>query len=244
MRGPFSLIGTAVSYARTQKTLVGITVWLLILPNVIVQMLSTMMEQRTNGTIDAIASPQQSTFALLAIVTMLGCSVVLLWGGACVILIGRKLVHSRAGRKRSSVRSVMGEARTSIIPLILTSILRGCFTFLWSLLFIIPGVIYSIRTAFYSIVVVTEGTSYRAALRRSSEAVRGHTWKALWRLIAIYCALFLPVHLLSIVLHEVGEGGGIVFTLAANALTGALTAPVTVLSIFATMAMYDELKRP
>ncbi|MBM3227565.1 hypothetical protein FJZ27_01725 [Candidatus Peribacteria bacterium] len=243
MRGPLSLISTSLSYARTQQTLVGVTLWLLLLPGVVVQTVPRLMEERA-GDVLFLTTTQQSSFILITFLIMLACSVVMLWGGACVIVIGRKLVRSRAGRKRSSVRSVMGEARTYIIPLILTGILRACMTLLWSLLLVIPGIIYAVRTSMYSIIVITEGISYRASLRRSKEIVSGATWAVLWRTVAIFAVLFLPIHILSIFFEAMTKSSvSIGLPLMTDVIIASLFAPMTALSTFAMMVMFDDLKR-
>lgn len=60
---------------------------------------------------------------------------------------------------------------------ILLNILIGVFTFLWSLLFIIPGIIksYSYRLSFF-ILVDNPELSANEALRKSNEMMKGHKW--------------------------------------------------------------------
>ncbi len=244
MKGPLSLIGTAWAYARKQPSLTGVTLWLLLVPGAIVNIGTTLLEWNSDAGAGTLAPEQHATLTLLLIVILVVVAVIMVWGGACVTVIGRKLVHSRAGRKRSSIRAIMQEARVFIIPLLLTSILRSCFALLWSLLFVIPGIIYSIRTAFYAIVIVTEDMAYRSALKRSSALVRGHTWQVLWRLAAILIVLYLPVNVISMLLYTLTEATlGIAGTLGVDILDAALNAPMTMLSILASMAMYDELKK-
>jgi uncharacterized membrane protein len=244
VKGPLTLIGTAWIFARKQPSLAGVTVWLLLLPGAALNMLSTLLDWNTNDGAGSLAPEEHATLTLLAIVGLIVVSILMVWGGACVIVIGRKLVHSPAGRKRTSIRAIMQEARVFIIPLLLTGILRSCFALLWSLLLIIPGIIYSIRTTFYTIVVVTENMAYRDALKRSSALVRGLTWQVLWRIAVILIVLFGPVNILSSALYGLaGEGFGITGTLVIDFLDAAVNAPMTALSLLASMAMYDELKK-
>ncbi len=218
--------------------------WLLLLPGAAVNMFSTLLDWNTNDGAGTLAPEQHATLTLVTIVGLMILSILMVWGGACVLIIGRKLVHSPAGRKRTSIRAIMQEARVFIIPLLLTGILRSCFALLWSLLLVIPGIIYSIRTTFYTIVIVTEDEAYRSALKKSASLVRGQTWQVLWRVAAILIILFGPVNILSSALYGiVGEGFGMTGTLVIDVLDAAVNAPMTALSLLASMAMYDELKR-
>ncbi len=244
MKGPLSLIGTAWIFARKQPSLAGVILWLLLLPGAAVNMFVTLLDWNINDGAETLAPEEHATLILVTIVGLVILSILMVWGGACVLIIGRKLVHSPAGRKRTSIRAIMQEARVFIIPLLLTGILRSCFALLWSLLLIIPGIIYSIRTTFYMIVIVTEDEAYRSALKKSSSLVRGHTWPVLWRIAAVLMILFVPINILSSALYGIaGAGFGTTGTLVIDVLDAAVNAPMTALSLLASMAMYDELKK-
>ena len=178
--------------------------------------------------------------SVLLVLGMLIFMVLMLWGVANILLIGRKLVSSRAGRNRTSLTAVAREGRLLIIPLLLTEILRSCFTLLWGILFIIPGILYAIRTTFYNIIVVTEGIAYRKALQRSKTVVRGHTWAALWRIAVLLIVLYAPINLLSFIGYAAVDGSNATF--AIDILDALLNAPATVISLLATVALYDELQ--
>ena len=74
------------------------------------------------------------------------------------------------------------------------TILVAVFTFLWTLLFYIPGIIksYSYSMAFYVLADNPEMTA-REALRESKEIMKGHKWE----LFVIYLS-FILWHLLAI----------------------------------------------
>jgi len=87
------------------------------------------------------------------------------------------------------------------LPLFFTSILRSCFTLFWAILLVVPGIIYSIRTTFYAVVVVAEDISYRAALHRSTTMVKGRTGQIFWILLGMNVLLFLPAIMVTAALE-------------------------------------------
>ena len=131
---------------------------------------------------------------LLVILGLTALWIVTVWGEVCVLLIGRRMLQAKAGRARTSFKAVRLQSHGFIIPLILTGIIRVGMTILWALLLVIPGIIYAVRTVFYPITVVCEGYSYRDALERSAEVVRGQFWQVLLMLIMLGVIIFIPVY--------------------------------------------------
>ena len=169
-------------------------------------------------------------------------AIVYTWGIGCVLLISNKLYKSKAGRKRSSLNAVRKEAQKYIVPLFLTSILRSCFTFLWLLLLIIPGIIYSIRTMFFSVEVVLEDNAYRNGLRKTKETVTGNTWKAFWSVLGVSVILFLPATMVDIALNYILDElleipGLLIAAIISNGIFGILT----IIFTLASMIIYREL---
>lgn len=78
----------------------------------------------------AVGSAEQ---AAVLFVLYVGATVVLTWGTACVLTVGKRLLQAKAGRLRTSFKAVRGHAAGLIVPIILTEILRGCITLLWGL---------------------------------------------------------------------------------------------------------------
>jgi len=129
----------------------------------------------------------------LLIAMQIAFSLFLIWGVACILLVGKRVLSANgAGRNRTSFRVVRKEARKYVLTLFFTGILRTCITILWTLLLIIPGIIYSLRTIFYHITIVCEGKEYRSALHKSISVVRGHTWKVFWYMLGLGFSLFVP----------------------------------------------------
>lgn len=216
--------------------------WFFLVPGAAMNMLSTVMEWNKEAGFMGFTETQQSMFTLMVVAMIVLFAVIMLWGGACVLLVGKKLVHSPAGRNRTSLVAVAREGRSFIVPLLLTQLLRFCFTLLWSLLLIIPGIIYAIRTTFYTIIIVAEDTAYRAALRQSIALVRGHTWSVLWRLAVILIVIYGPPNLLSLLGYWLVEGMHDSAMLTMDVVDAVLNAPATIIALLAVVALYDELK--
>lgn len=204
-------------------------------------MLTTVMEWNKEAGFMGFTDAQQHMFTLIIVIATVLLVVIMLWGAACVLLVGKKLVHSPAGRNRTSLAAVAREGRFFIVPLLLTGILRSCIGLLWSLLLIVPGIIYAIRTTFYTIIIVAEDISYRAALRQSIVLVRGHTWQVLWRLAVIFTVIYGPPNLLATLGYWV-VGAYETGMLVMDAVDAALNAPATIIALLASVALYEELK--
>lgn len=95
-----------------------------------------------------VATPQEA--AVLIVLTIAGL-VLLTWGVACTLVVGKRLLQAKAGRTRTSFKAVRGHAAGLIIPLILTDVLRGCIAFLWS----IPAIVLAVVT-----MTIAGGTSW------------------------------------------------------------------------------------
>lgn len=75
-----------------------------------------------------VAHPQQLAVLVVLHIAMI---ILLTWGIACTLTVGRRMLQAKSGRLRTSFNAVQGQARGLIIPLLLTDILRGCITLLW-----------------------------------------------------------------------------------------------------------------
>lgn len=88
----------------------------------------------------------------------------------------------------------------NIIEYIITHILRGVFIFLWTLLFIIPGIIktFSYAMTFY-ILADEPNLRPQEAIQRSREMMHGHKW----RLFMLYLS-FIGWYLLALLTFGIG----------------------------------------
>lgn len=125
-----------------QPVLVPILAWLLILPSTLQEWLS-----RTGSTLPRllvelrVGVRLEELFISSAILLL---SLVTLWGWSCVLLLGKRMIQSRAGRARTSFRCVRKDALPFVLPLLFTSLLQGCFILYRSLLYVIPTLVISL----------------------------------------------------------------------------------------------------
>jgi len=234
MLGIFALIGDAWNFGRRQPVLIHASFWLLLLPMLIIMLLSRFV------VLQRFSDPADTGSATAAFLGMVILSVIFLWGITCVLVIGKRLIAAKAGRSRTSFKSVRREARGFIIPLILTSVLRSVFTFLWGILLIVPGIIYAIRTVFYAIIIVEEGIAYRAALKRSKDIVRGQLWTVFWKVVVIALLLFVPIKIITAVLLAFSSGPAAIVGIAI--ISTVLTTVSTVLFLLCLIEMYGALR--
>jgi uncharacterized membrane protein len=233
LSSPFALIGSAWEFAGKQPALKHVGVWLVFLPLAGIQVLLRFLpEDPTTG---------DGRVLLAMALAILLLSLLMLWGDACVLVVGKRLLSSNAGRTRTSFRAVRAQARGFVLPLLITDILRTGMTILWSLLLVIPGVIYSIRTVFAAIVIVAEGKAYRPALRRSMDVVRGRTFAAFLSLLGLSITLFLPIQALSLAAELMIEDMHPGYGVAADVIVSACHSVSIVVHGLAMILLYGEL---
>jgi uncharacterized membrane protein len=95
------------------------------------------------------------------------------------------------------------KAKAHVLSFILISFLVGFFTFLWSLLFIIPGIIAATRYSLAPWVYFYEGLKGRAAIKRSKELVKGYTGSVFGRYALLYLFYFLISYIPLLILNLV-----------------------------------------
>ncbi len=229
-----SPLSSAWIFARSQPALRSVGFWLLFLPlfgmNVLVRFADVLRQEQ---------SATANVLALVVVALFLG--ILLVWGTACVTVIGKRLLQNRAGRSRTSFRAVAKQASSFVIPLLLTGILRSCITTLWAILLIIPGIIYNLSTIFYPVVVVCEGLSYRPALQRSKQILKGQWWSGVLRILWIAIVLFTPVHVV-LALLEVSTND-FLRGLALDFIGSAADAFLIIIFTLAMIVVYGELKK-
>ncbi|MDD5026805.1 MAG: hypothetical protein PHH13_05565 [Candidatus Peribacteraceae bacterium] len=241
----FFPIGEAWTFYRKQPILNATLLWLLILPSIGLTELSVLQEEHPYFQMlaeEGITHMTDLRLFLLVFAADIALSLLLLWGIACVLLIGKRLISKRAGRVRRSFKTVRIEAAGYLIPLIFTSILRGCFTFFWSLLLIFPGILYYLRTVFYPIAIIAEDRGFRDALTRSKEATRGRLIGTIGRLIFIGLILFIPASLIDAIIHILLEPLHPNMIFALPVFSAFLFAVPLMLMLLVTTIVYGTLK--
>jgi hypothetical protein len=109
-------------------------------------------------------------------------------------------------KEKPAIKDLFHECRKQYFwPLLLVNVLVFVFVFLWTLLLIIPGIIFGVYYSFAGWVLVFEGYKGRNALKRSKELVKGNWWGVFGRYMFLYLALFLFLVVLDIILTPLGE---------------------------------------
>lgn len=218
---------------------------MIIIPNIFITLVLSPLDENSQSLYLIKSVTGLSDYEVFALVGLLLImfGVWFLWGVACVFTVGKRIIKSPAGRSRSSFAVVRQQGKKLIIPLLLTTLLRDCFTLFWSLLLIIPGIIYSIRTSFYEVIIACEGKEYREALKYSQKIVKGHTWQVFLYMLGISLIIFIPVIFITIGIEVIALttlSGALV--LASIILQGAVHSFASVLLFLSIIILYKEVK--
>lgn len=92
-------------------------------------------------------------------------------GVACVML-------ALTRRESTELDDMFGGFRSGFADNLVAGLLVSVFTFLWSLLFVIPGIVKALSYSMtYYILSDNPGTPAMKAIERSQEMMRGHKWQ-------------------------------------------------------------------
>ncbi len=236
MPSPFTLIGESWQFSQKQTVLFPVTIWLLALPEIGATLLMKLLPEQADP---ALWSGNTTILAALGIGVMW---LLFTWGMCCVLVVGRRLLKLKVGRTRTSFRAVRTQAMRSMLPLILTGILQMCFTILWSVLLIIPGIIYSLRTSLYTVAVACEGITYREALNRSKSLIDQHLFASFLTIITLNLLLFTPIMMLEIGGANLVPADDMIPSLLLTIFTAGLRAIATLLSLLSMVSLYAYLR--
>jgi uncharacterized membrane protein len=109
-----------------------------------------------------------------------------------------------AGDSQGTVGEAYRKAKPFVWSFLALILITAIFTLLWTLLFIIPGIIFAVSYVFAQFVFLFEGLRFTAALKRSRELVKGHWWAVFGRLVCMW----LVYVVVGIVLSMFGKAGG------------------------------------
>lgn len=238
----FTIVGKAWDFLKKHPVLNHVTFWLVALPMAGVFSLEQ-LQQTHPAFAEGAVFAHHSLLILGVIFAQLALSILMIWGTACILLISKKLIGNSAGRKRSSFKNVSKEAGGYVANLFLTGILRGCITLLWGLLFIVPGVMYAIRTYFYNIAIVCEEKEFRGALQQSKDIVTGNTWQTFLCLCGLAFVLLGPIAIISGIFIGTVERIDSRLLISANLIAGGFWGIATVVFVISNVILYDILKR-
>ncbi len=242
IRRAFTITSQAWEFYKKQPVLNSVLLWLFILPFTGIYIVEESV--MINETLGEFAWKETDLRPLLLIgAAELLLAIVIIWGIASTTVVGKRLLTSKAGRTRSSFKVVRTEGSKYIINLFLTGILRDCFTILWGILLIVPGVIYAVRTVFYNITIVCEGLGGRKALKKSKEVVKGHTLSTFLYLLVIATVIFVPAVIIAVTVDGLARNLDTRLLFAANIMGNSVFSFSILLFTLATIILYGEVKK-
>lgn len=115
------------------------------------------------------------------------------WTGSAYVLAITKIAEG----KIIGARQTFKEARTILWRVIGTSGLVSLIVLVGYILFIVPGLVFSVWYSFAVFIAITEGAHVVNAIKKSKELVKGYFWPVAGRLLVFM--------LLSIVIQLVGS---------------------------------------
>ena len=124
------------------------------------------------------------TFGLLGL-----CSVLFLIYFSVRAKVGVMLVCSE--NQDVSAKELFKKSKQYFSSYLGVSILIAIFTLLWTLLFIIPGIIFSVYYSFAAFIVVYENKKAMAAIKQSKNLIKGYWWAIFGRLA--YVVIFIMI---------------------------------------------------
>lgn len=246
MSTPFAIIATAWSFYKKQPVLNEIAFWLFFLPigtiDVSISLIETVSAQSVNIPTGV---SMTATDYMLMIPVFIALIYLIFWGQACAFTVCKRMLASNAGRTRTSFKATRDQAKKYIWPLFLTEVLRGIITLLLGLLLIVPGVIYSIRTLFYDIMMIEKGkVAYgRDALKPSIDLVKGRTWDVFLRMLVIGLCIFVPLGMLQLLITASLTAIDERLITLAIVLSDFVESFAAVFFIVCSIALYADLKK-
>jgi hypothetical protein len=141
------ILQTSWQFLWNQPVLAWIAFWLYVIPFTLIEALRRLMDPSDPlGTTPVRSAMQEiDPHSIVFVLLIFGLIFISFWGHTCLLLIGKRLIQQKAGRARTSFRTVRKEALPMVLPLLLTAVLRLCITLEWSLLFIAPAFLILIQ---------------------------------------------------------------------------------------------------
>lgn len=232
------IIGESYAFCKRQQAVAHVTFWFLFLPSLATAHLADY------GTTHREFLQLRPEMNIIFNIGYIALSLIVVWGSVCILSIGKRLLQAKSGRTRSSFKTVRMQAGPFFIPFLLTSILRSIFTVLWTLLLIVPGIMYFIRTLFFPVIVVCEGMAYRPALKRSQDIIRGRTGSVFVNILGISLLTFTPAMVLDLIFSFIAKDAPFAIQLAANVASSILTSFALVLYLLSLIQLFDYYRPP
>lgn len=227
------IISKSIALYRENWKLFFSYILLFFIPTGVFQIIVAIMDQRPD-----------TLWSVLFIVAMMVLLVLVnIWFSVAFV---RAIARRYTGQDAKDVRSELETAKPLFWPAVLASILAGLIILGGMILFIIPGIIFSIWYAFVLYAVALDNNTATGSLKASKDLVTGRWWSVFWRLLAPgFVFGFLAVLLQWIVGFSTYLGvtfglAGTIISLLLITFAGLLAAP---LSSAAPTILYLELKK-
>jgi hypothetical protein len=149
---------------------------------------------------DTIINSVSFIFGLVAVVAFV---YLVIWMQASMIL----MVRNRT--LEVPVKQLIAEAKPLIGAVFWTSLLSGILTFLWTLLLIIPGIIFGVYYTFAEYIVVDKNVRGMDAIRLSKQYVQGLWWPVVFSLLGlagVSVLVWLAIQAVGLILGQTAEG--------------------------------------
>ncbi|MBI2098992.1 hypothetical protein HYT45_01090 [Candidatus Uhrbacteria bacterium] len=162
--------GSWLLYKTNRKPLMRVALWMFA-PTVVVTSVNLLLRLLSVGEIAAII-----TSLLVSIPSYL----IRFWAAIILVLA----LDAAIQKQEFDVKKLGEDAARKFLPVLIVSILAGLAMLGGFLLFVIPGIIFSIWFAFAYYEAILHGAKGADALKKSRRLSRGRFWAALWRLAA------------------------------------------------------------
>ncbi len=117
-----------------------------------------------------------------------------------LVAMAGMFVAFRDSQEKLEVKEIFNRAKKNIGGYFWVSLLTGILVMLWSLLLIIPGIIFGIYYTLATWVFFKEGKRGMAAIKRSKELIKDYWWAVFGRLILVVILLLVATSIIQSVL--------------------------------------------
>jgi len=202
------------------------------------------------GLLEILVDAPSGLFTILYGIVGIASTLVAFWITLAFI---RVVANAYAKKEGTPLRDQLNGATHLIWPAIWVSIISALAIIGGALLFIIPGIIFSIWFSFALYSVILDEQKGIEALKHSKSLVKGRWWQVFWRLLVpgifFTGVLLIAQWVISFPLETLLDGmspGTIKFTLVFSLLslfTSLLSVIITPLTTAAPTILYMELKK-